>query len=108
MKPELLKRISKKLNESKANLTSLVVRDAIMAGWPIDIARSLSINVVGADLEITYPPKVAAAVDELEYGTRALSPMSVLRLFKKRHAEDIDKIIAGAMSEYFLSEGPLL
>lgn len=93
MKPNLIDSAVKSLRKIERELTTLARAEAISAGWPKDLARTLKV-VVGPDsITIDYPQENAEEIENLEYGTRISGPKPVFRVFMKKHGARVTKNI---------------
>jgi hypothetical protein len=79
---------------------------AKVSGWPAEVIDSLSIKFDGAILSVDYPAAMAKTIEDLEYGTGAEMPNSVIRSFIYRSGETLESVLANrSVSTLFDLEG---
>ena len=76
------------------------------SGWPTEVIETLSIKFDGSSLSVDYPTAMAKTIDDLEYGTGAEMPNSVIRSFIYRSGETVESVLANrSISTLFDLEG---
>lgn len=91
--------------QSAAKELTLELRDlAVAAGWPTDVANSLSVVLSGTSLNIDYPEAMTEKIQELEYGNAATPPKTVLRKFMYRTEGIASKILGGEVLDNLIME----
>lgn len=108
MNPNLIDSAVKSLKAVEAELTTLVKAEAIKAGWPKELARTLKVSVRQDDIVIEYPAENAEAIEDLEYGTRQSNPQPVFRLFMKKHGKRVSDNVEAWASKTLEEIGRLL
>jgi hypothetical protein len=83
------------LNEVLDELIEDLQKDAVKAGWPEKLVKTISLSVDEKGLQAVYPEKTAKQIEDLEYGSSNTIPKPVFRLFVEKHSG----VIAAAMAE---------
>jgi len=81
--------IKTSLSQLSKPLTDSLRKDAVKAGWPKEYANALQVLILNGDITIKYPKELETAIEDLEYGTKVLPPIPVLRKFIDRYTVDI-------------------
>lgn len=91
--------------ESAAKELTLELRDlAVAAGWPADVARSLSVVLSNGSLNIDYPENMDKRIQDLEYGNSETPPKTVLRKFMYRTEGVASAILGGEVLDQIIME----
>jgi len=81
--------IKASLGQLSKSLTDGLRKDAIKAGWPKEYANSLQVIILNGDITIKYSKELETAIEDLEYGTKTIPPVPVLRKFIDKYTTDI-------------------
>jgi len=91
--------------QSAAKELTLELRElAVAAGWPADVANSLSVTLSEGSLNIDYPENMDKKIQDLEYGNAATPPKTVLRKFMYRTEGIASKILGGEVLDNLIME----
>lgn len=91
--------------KSAAKELTVELRDmAVAAGWPTDVASSLSVVLTNGSLNIDYPESMEQRVQDLEYGSFQKPPMSVMRKFMYRTEQVTSQILGGEVLDNLIME----
>jgi hypothetical protein len=91
--------------KSAAKELTLELRDmAVDAGWPADVASSLSVVLTDGTLNIDYPEEMDQRIQNLEYGSFQKPPMSVMRKFMYRTEKVTSQILGGEVLDNLIME----
>ena len=91
--------------KSAAKELTLELRDtAVAAGWPADVASSLSVVLEGGSLNIDYPESMDQRIQDLEYGSFEKPPKSVMRKFMYRTEKVTSEILGGEVLDSIIME----
>ena len=91
--------------ESAAKKLTLELRDlAVAAGWPADVARSLSVVLNDGSLNIDYPENMDKRIQDLEYGNFQTPPKTVFRKFMYRTEGVASSILGGEVLDQLVME----
>lgn len=91
--------------QSAAKELTVELRDlAVAAGWPTDVAGSLSVVLVNGSLNIDYPESMDSQIQDLEYGNASTPPKTVLRKFMYRTENIASKILGGEVLDNLIME----
>lgn len=91
--------------KSAAKQLTLELRDlAVAAGWPADVASSLSVVLINGSLNIDYPDSMDQRIQDLEYGSFEKPPKSVLRKFMYRTEQVTSQILGGEVLDTIIME----
>lgn len=91
--------------KSAAKQLTLELRDlAVAAGWPADVASSLSVVLINGSLNIDYPESMDQRIQDLEYGSFEKPPKSVLRKFMYRTEQVTSQILGGEILDTIIME----
>jgi hypothetical protein len=71
-------------------MSSRLRRSAFERGWPVAVARHLSVRHADAEFDVVYPSQLKDSVESLEYGTQSVPPNAVIRQFRNRHGVRTD------------------
>lgn len=77
---------------------------AVDAGWPADVASSLSVVLTDGTLNIDYPEEMDQRIQNLEYGSFQKPPMSVMRKFMYRTEKVTSQILGGEVLDNLIME----
>lgn len=88
-------------------MTTEIRHSAITAGWPQDIAMSLSVVFEDGQLRIDYPESMQEKIHDAEYGTPSNPPASVLRSFMYRCDKYIENVLNGEIVDELMVEGDI-
>lgn len=105
---ETLKKYAKDLAAELApRLTEDLHIIASHSGWPQELIKTLSIDLSPAlQLEVVYPEKNKAAIEDLEYGTPNQIPNAVIRPFILRSPKIIEEFLeTRTLPELFVKLG---
>ena len=98
--------VNNKLNQGLASieksLTADLRKDAVNAGWPAKIARSLTVTISDGNIVVLYPEEFDDAVGDLEYGGSNSAPSAVFRMFDERHRDEIVSALAESSVDYLI------
>jgi hypothetical protein len=91
--------------KSAAKQLTLELRDlALDAGWPVDVASSLSVVLSNGSLNIDYPESMDQRIQDLEYGSFENPPKSVMRKFMYRTESITSQILGGEVLDTIIME----
>lgn len=91
--------------KSAAKELTLELRDlAVEAGWPADVATSLSVVLINGSLNIDYPEALDQRIQDLEYGNFKTPPKSVMRKFMYRTEQVTSNILGGEVLDNLIME----
>jgi hypothetical protein len=91
--------------KSAAQQLTLELRDlAVEAGWPLNVAASLSVALINGNLNIDYPEELDNQIQDLEYGSSNTPPKSVLRKFMYRTESITSQILGGEVLDNLIME----
>ena len=93
------KAIAKDANTVAQTLTIELRKKATDAGWPVNIVIALSVVVKDGTLVIDYPDVLAKKIEDLEYGSEAVPPHSVLRAFQNRISSHLKEFYTRKVDE---------
>lgn len=93
------------LNKLKGAFTHSIKQDALRAGWPEDVVKSLKVIVDGDTIKVSYPDKYAKIIEDLEYGTENSSPQPILRSFLDKNAQQISNHLLESSIDDLISQG---
>jgi len=79
--------------KASEQLTPMLQKFALAAGWPADVALSLSIKPQDGELHVSYPEELDDEVNNLEYGTPNSASSSVIRPFVARVGGHLGNIL---------------
>jgi len=79
--------------KASEQLTPMLQQLAIAAGWPADVAFSLSVKPKDGELHVSYPEELDEQINNLEYGTPSSAPASVIRPFVARIGSHIGNVL---------------
>lgn len=99
--------LSSSLKNLAKPLTESIRKDALIAGWPLFLANSLSVRVDRNSLAVEYPEDLAEKIEDLEYGNGTSTPRPVLRKFASKHKLKLKNDITEASAEWLFEEGIL-
>ena len=96
--------LSNALASKERELTKQLQKDAVNLGWPVAVARSLSVKITEAGITVEYPEKMDDAIGDLEYGGTDNGPSVVFRMFDERHRNEILSYITDASVDYLVEK----
>ena len=91
------------LSGLETSLTKELIRDAIRAGWPAKIAKTLFVTVDKLSISIKYDSKYANQINDLEYGTEEIAPNPIFRTFLNKHSNLIDNKVSEWSLNYLIN-----
>jgi hypothetical protein len=99
--------LSSSLKKLTKTLTADIRKDALIAGWPVALADSLSVKIERNSLSVEYPEDFSQKIEDLEYGDGMSTPRPVLRRFASKHKLKLKNDITEASADWLFEEGIL-
>jgi hypothetical protein len=87
------------LKDLNKALTTELRSDALAAGWPRELVKSLEVSINKLSIMIDYDERYAVKIEDLEYGTEDTNPSPVFRKFIDKHGD----IVTGAVTDWSLN-----
>ena len=107
MKMDFVAYSNKSSVDSNPELTKLIKKDAVKAGWPAELIKRLKVSTKDLNITAYYPEKYEKLVDDFEYGTQDESPRPVFRRFIDRHETFILNTLTELSVDYLFDNGVL-
>jgi hypothetical protein len=93
-----------KAQELSKKMTTKLRHAALDAAWPSMIVSNMTVRVKDTQLVIDYPEDLQEEINDLEYGTGPVPPVSVIRTFLNRTDEYISDIFGKDLIDELISE----
>jgi hypothetical protein len=87
------------------DLSAEVQSSAEKAGWPKDVASSLSVKSLNGLVFLDYPDHLSNQIMDLEYGTLSSQPVAVIRNFKARNSTKLTELTANEYAKWIMTTG---